>query len=248
MSGKTALVTGGAVGIGRAIVLALAEEKANVVFTWWSHEADARSLVRTVEANGGTARALRLDASSSAEVDRVLPPVMEDLGSLDLLINNAGGLVDRVPVAEMTDAHWQRVFDLNVGTAFHLCRATSPWIAAGGRVVNVSSLAGLNGGGDGATAYAAAKAALLGFTRALAKEWAPRSITVNAVAPGLILDTPFHERFTPQEQQQSIIAGIPLGRPGLPRDVSGAVLWLCSEAAGFITGEVINMNGGVYFH
>ncbi len=247
LRGKRALVTGGAIGIGREIVRALSQSGAETVFTWWSHQSEAEELARSINDNGGVARAICLDASKSAQVDAVITPVLEELAGLDLLVNNAGGLVARAPVAGMSDSHWQTVFDLNVGSAFYLCRVASPWLASGGRVVNVSSLAGLNGGGSGATAYAAAKAALLGFTRALAKEWAPRAITVNAVAPGFILDTPFHERFTPAAQQQSVIASIPLGRAGFPPDVSGAVVWLCSQSAAFVTGEVININGGAYF-
>jgi 3-oxoacyl-[acyl-carrier protein] reductase len=137
---------------------------------------------------------------------------------------------------------------VNLSSAFYCARAALPFMNTGwGRIVQMSSLAGRNGGGTGAVAYGAAKAGLFGFTRGLAKEVAAQGITVNAVAPGLILDTPFHEKFTPPESQQATIASLPVKRAGLPDDVAGAVLFLVSDMAGFITGEVTEINGGAWF-
>jgi 3-oxoacyl-[acyl-carrier protein] reductase len=139
------------------------------------------------------------------------------------------------------------VISLNLDSAFYCTRAAIRHMRQGGRIVNVSSLAGHNGGSAGSIAYAAAKSGMFGFTRGLAKELAPRQITVNAVAPGLILDTPFHETFTPKDAQAVAISGIPLRRAGYPNDVASAVTWLCSPGAAWITGEVVNINGGQYF-
>jgi 3-oxoacyl-[acyl-carrier protein] reductase len=147
----------------------------------------------------------------------------------------------------MPDAHWQDVLAVNMSSAFYSSRAALAHLPEGGRIVNMSSSAAFNGGGAGCVAYATSKAAVIGFTRALAKEVAPRRITVNAVAPGLILDTPFHERFTPATVQDRIIGAIPLGRAGEPADVASAVRWLCSPGAAWITGEVVQINGGQHF-
>ena len=152
------------------------------------------------------------------------------------------------PIAEMDDAHWHKVIDVNLSSAFYCCRAVLPYMHTGwGRIVNMSSLAGCNGGGPGAMAYSAAKAGLLGFTRGLAKELASRGITVNAVAPGLILETPFHDTFNTEEGKRATVATIPLRRGGVPDDVAGAVLFLVSDLASFITGETTEINGGVWF-
>ena len=247
LSGKTALVTGGNTGIGRAIALALAQTGADVALTYFSNP--GQQTVAAIRALGRRSLALRMDATDSAEVNRVIPELAEALdGRIDILVNNAGYMVGRVIVAEMSDEHWHGVIDVNLSSAFYCTRAALPYMHAGwGRIVNMSSLAARNGGGSGAAAYAAAKAGLLGLTRGLAKELAPQGITVNAVAPGLILETPFHETFNTAQGRQAAIAGIPLQRGGVPDDVAGAVLFLASDLAGFITGEITEINGGAWF-
>ncbi len=247
LTGKTALVTGGNTGLGRAIALALAEAGADVALTYFSHSGEETA--DAIRALGRKALALRLDATDSVEVSRVMAEVAAALdGHIDILVNNAGHMVGRVPIAEMSDEHWRKVLDVNLSSAFYCCRAALPYMHTGwGRIVNMSSLAGRNGGGAGAVAYAAAKAGLLGFTRGLAKELAPRGITVNAVAPGLILETPFHDTFNTEEGKRATIATIPLKRGGVPDDVAGAVLFLASDLASFITGETTEINGGVWF-
>jgi len=141
-----------------------------------------------------------------------------------------------------------RLVIVNLSSASYCCRAVLPYMQTGwGRIVNMSSLAGRNGGGAGAVAYGAAKAGLLGFTRGLAKKVAPLGITVNAVAPGLILETPFHDTFNTEEGKRATIAKIPLKRGGVPDDVAGVVLFLVSDLASFITGETTEINGGVWF-
>ena len=246
LKGKTALVTGGNIGIGRAISLALARSGADVAITYFDHDEEA---AQTIRAMGCNCPYLRLDATDSAEVNQVLRQAAEELGGhIDILVNNAGHLVGRVSVAEMSDEHWQRVISVNLTTAFYCSRAVIPFMRTGwGRIVNTSSLAAHDGGGPGAVAYSAAKAGIAGFTRGLAKELAPRGITVNALAPGLIQGTPFHNTFTRPEVQQAIVSKIPLGRGGTPEDVAGAVLYLVSDLASFVTGEIMEINGGVWF-
>jgi 3-oxoacyl-[acyl-carrier protein] reductase len=246
LTGKTALVTGGDIGIGRAIALALARCGADVAITFFAREEQAKE---TVRAMGGNCFCLQLDATSSAEVDRVFSKAAAKLGGhIDILVNNAGHLVGRVTIPEMSDEHWNRVVDVNLTSAFYCTRAVLPFMNRGwGRIVNMSSLAGRDGGGAGAVAYSAAKAGVAGLTRALAKELAPRRITVNALAPGLILGTPFHTQFTKPEAQQAAISKIPLGRAGSPEDVAGPLLYLVSDLAGFVTGEIAEINGGAWF-
>jgi 3-oxoacyl-[acyl-carrier protein] reductase len=247
LSGKTALVTGGNTGIGRAIALALAEAGADVALTFFSNPSE--ETVSAIRALGRRSLALRMDATDSAEVNRVVPELARAMdGRIDILVNNAGHMVGRVLVSEMSDEHWHQVIDVNMSSAFYCTRAVLPYMRAGwGRIITMSSLAARNGGGTGAAVYAAAKAGLLGLTRGLAKELASQGITVNAVAPGLILETPFHETFNTEAGRQAAIATIPLGRAGVPNDVAGAVLFLVSDLADFITGEVTEINGGAWF-
>jgi len=247
LTGKTALVTGGNTGLGRAIALALAQAGADVAVTYFSNPGEQTA--DAIRALGRKSLALRLDVTDSQEVNRIVPEVAGALGGhIDILVNNAGYLVGRVPIAEMSDEHWRRVIDVNLSSAFYCTKAVLPAMHTGwGRIVNMSSLAGRNGGSNGAAAYAAAKAGLLGLTRGLAKELAPRGITVNAVAPGLILETPFHVNFNTEEGRRAAIAAIPLRRGGAPDEVAGAVLFLVSDLASFITGEVTEINGGAWF-
>lgn len=246
LTGKTALVTGGNVGIGRAIALALAERGAEVAITYYSNADKAHETQRALPRS---APCLQLDATKSAEVNRVFGEVAQVFGGhIDILVNNAGHLIARVPIAEMSDEHWHRVMDVNLSSMFYCVRAVIPLMKHGwGRIVNMSSLAARDGGGLGAAAYAASKAGVATLTRGLAKELGPKGITVNAVAPGLILDTPFHPKFTPPEAQQAIIARLPVGRAGFPADVASAVAYLASEQAGFLTGVVMDINGGIWF-
>lgn len=247
LTGKRALVTGGGTGIGRSIALTLARAGADVAVTYRTH--DGTPVAREIESLGRRSVAVPLNATDSHDVREAVATVVEALGGgVDILVNNAGGLVGRQTVRQMTDEHWHAVIDVNLTSAFYVTRTVLEGMPDGGRIITITSLAGQNGGGEGAVAYAAAKAGLDGMTRGLAKELAGRRITVNSIAPGFIGETPFQETFTPADVQRSVIASIPVGRGGVPADVAAAALFLASEEASFCTGIVLDVNGGAWFH
>jgi 3-oxoacyl-[acyl-carrier protein] reductase len=249
LAGKTAFVTGGNLGIGRAVALALARCGADVALTYYSHQQEGEETVNSIEKMGRRAIAFRLDATDSSQVNKVVGQAAQALGgSIDILMNNAGHLVGRSSIAEMTDEHWFQTINVNLTSTFFCTRAVLPFMNRGwGRIINMSSLAARNGGGVGATAYAASKGAIIAFTYGLCKEVADRGITVNAVAPGLILETPFHETFNTGEGIKAAINSIPLKRGGIPDDVANTVLYFASDLGSFITGEIAEINGGMYF-
>jgi len=242
---RVALVTGGAAGLGRAIAVRLAADGAAVAIGYHEHPAD--EAVAEIEAHGGEAFALPLDVTDRRRVDEVVADVVARFGRLDILVNNAGGLLARVAIEAMSDDHWHRILELNLTGAFYCTRAVAPHLGRGGRIVNVSSLAAQSGGGPGATAYAAAKAGLIGFTRAAAKELGGRGVTVNAITPGFIGDTAFHTTFSSPEAQRAMVAQTALGRAGEPADVAALVAYLASPDSGYLTGTVSDINGGSYF-
>jgi 3-oxoacyl-[acyl-carrier protein] reductase len=249
LAGKTAFVTGGNIGIGRGVSLSLARCGADIALTYFSHPEEGEATVKAIQEMGRKAFAFQLDATNSDQVSEVVGQVEQSLGGhIDILMNNAGHLVGRSPIAEMSDEHWFNTINVNLTSTFYCTRAVLPFMNTGwGRIVNMSSLAARNGGGPGAVAYAASKGAIIAFTRGLCKEVADQGITVNAVAPGLILETPFHDTFNTETGIQGTVSSTPLKRGGTPDDVAGAVLYFVSELASFITGEIIEINGGLYF-
>lgn len=238
LSGRTALITGGGVGIGAAIAQRLASAGAHVVLTYRSHQPPPEFT------------SIQVDASDEQQVRAAVDSAVDALGSLDILVNNVGGLLARATLDTLDLATWRAVLSVNLDSMFLFSHHAVPHLSpnGAGRVVNIASLAGHTGGHPGALAYATAKAGVFGFTRALATELAPRGITVNALAPGFIDATPFHDTFTTVESKQRTVAGIPLGRAGQPGDVAGAAAWLASDDAAFVSGAVIDVNGGQYFH
>ncbi len=242
LTGKTAVITGGNIGIGKAFSLALARCGASVVATYFTSDFE------DFAEEGQTIYGLFLDATDSAQVNKVMAEAAQKLGGkIDILINNAGGLLGRVLTSEMSDEHFHNVMDVNFSSTFYCTRAVQPYMPDGGRIVNLSSLAAHDGGGNGSVIYSASKAAVIGFTRGMAKELGARRITVNALAPGFIANTTFHNTFTPDAVQQAIIGKTPLGRGGTPDDVANAALYLVSDMGSFITGELMEINGGLYF-
>jgi 3-oxoacyl-[acyl-carrier protein] reductase len=253
LHGKRALVTAGAQGIGLAISRHLGAAGCDLFVHFRTSRDAAEQLCEEVEKLGVRAVSGSGDLTAPDECDRIVREAAEFLGGLDILVNNAGSLVARKTLAEGDDAFWADTFSLNLDSCRWVTRAALPQLVragserGGASIVNLSSLAGRMGGGPGALAYATAKGAMLTFTRGLATELGPKGIRVNAVTPGLILGSTFHEVHTPLEAQKKIIAGIPLGRPGFTEDVARAVAYLASEYDGFITGATLDINGGVYY-
>jgi 3-oxoacyl-[acyl-carrier protein] reductase len=247
LAGRVAVVTGGARDIGRAVTLELAACGASVVVNYFSSGDRARTVVSEVKNNGGRAVAVQADVSQAEGARRLIEETRATFGDrIDILVNNAGGLVARKKLEEMDEAFWDTVIALNLKSVFLVTQAALPHLADGGAIVNLSSLAARDGGGGGAIAYSAAKGAVLTFTRGLAKEVAPRKIRVNCVSPGLIATT-FHDTFTKPEVRQAVASRTAVGREGTPEDVAHAIVFLASDAAAYITGESIEINGGLYF-
>ena len=234
MDGKTALVTGGSRGIGRAVALELARGGANVVLGYNSGADDAEEVAK--EAGG---RAVQADVSDPEQAKRLV----EEAGGIDILVNNAGLTRDGL-LARMPDADWRDVIETNLSSVFYTCRAAVRGMMKkrAGSIVNVSSIVGVHGNW-GQTNYGASKAGIIGFTKSLARELGSRNVRANVVAPGYV-----NTRLTsvlPEEAQQAMLANTPLGRLGDPEDVAGAVRFLCSDEAAFITGEVLLVDGGL---
>lgn len=247
LKGKIALVTGGAKGIGESIATALSANGADVVVNYLTSEKNASQLVKKLEARGVRAIALKADVSIPGEVERMIKKVEEELkGSIDILINNAGTQVSLSSIEEMPIELWNKVLSINLTSAM----ASSKFVIPGmkrknwGRIINISSISARSGGGPGGGHYASAKGGLSTLTKALAKELGPSGITVNAVAPGVIM-TEMHEKFSKRKTLEFLKKQTPLGRLGTPEDVTGAVLFLASDSASYITGETIAINGGL---
>lgn len=247
LKGKVAVVTGGGRDIGRAISLALAGAGASVAVNYHSSSDAAEKVVDEIKGKGGKAIAVGADVSTADGADRLVAETCAAFGHrIDVLVNNAGGMVARKKLDEMDAAFWDQVLGLNLRSVFLVTKAVSPHLAEGGAIVNLSSLAARDGGGGGALAYSAAKGAVLTLTRGLSKELAPRRIRVNAVSPGMI-DTTFHDTFTSPEVRKAVAGRTSVGREGSAEDVANAVLFLASGASAYITGESIEINGGLYF-
>ncbi len=234
LDGKLALVTGASRGIGCAIAVELARAGAEVVVGYRSGAGEAEALAAEIDG-----RALQADVSDPEQAARLV----EEAGDLDILVNNAGltrdGLIVRMP-----DEDWRTVLDTNLGGVFHTCRAATRGMMRrrAGSIVNLTSVVGIHGN-PGQTNYAASKAGIIGFTKSLARELGPRGVRANAVAPGYIRTA--LTDVLPDEVQQAILASTPLDRLGTPEDVAGAVRFLCSEEASFVTGEVLLVDGGL---
>ena len=244
LTGKVALVTGGSRGIGRATAFALARQGAHVVVAYVSGEDAARQVVESVAAAGGKAESVRMDMADAAGAERAVTELAKRLGRLDVLVANAGISIDGL-LLRLKDEDILKTLSVNVVGALACSRAAIKGMmrAKSGRIVFVSSVVG-EMGNAGQTAYAASKAALLGAAKSIAREYASRGITVNAVAPGYI-ETDMTLALT-DEQRQGLLSGVPLARPGSADDVASAIVYLASDEASYITGQVIRINGGMY--
>ena len=243
LDGKTALVTGASRGIGRAIALCLAAEGARVAINYAGNVKAAEEVKASIEAAGGTAILCQADIADSAAVEAMIADVVKEFGAIDILVNNAGITRDTL-LMRMKDEDFAKVLDTNLKGVFYCTKAVSKLMMKkrAGRIINMASVVGLVGNA-GQTNYAAAKAGVIGFSKSAAKELASRGITVNVVAPGFIGTD--MTAVLPEAVKEKTLAGIPLGKMGEPEDVANAVLFLASDQASYITGQVVNVDGGM---
>lgn len=246
LSGQRAIVTGSSTGIGRGIAVTLATAGADVAVHYTKNVVEAEKTAALVRQAGRKAILARADFRKPVEIKSAMKEAINGLGgSVDILVNNAGDLIRRVPFDTYESSLWDDVIALNLSSVFHAIKAVLPHFAAGARIVNVSSLSALNGAGKHAFAYSAAKGGMVAMNRSLATEFAPRGIRVNCIAPGVV-NTPFHERFNTPEVLETVRKSLPLQRLGVPEDIAGAALFLVSQLSSFMTGEMIEVNGGAH--
>jgi 3-oxoacyl-[acyl-carrier protein] reductase len=243
LSGRTALVTGASRGIGRATAIKLGAAGAKVAVNYNSSEGPAREVVDAITSEGGEALAIKADVSKAEEVDGMISSLVKDWGHVDILVNNAGITRDNL-LMRMTEEEWNAVLETNLRSAFYCTKAImrpmlrNRW----GRIISLSSIVGAQGN-LGQANYAAAKAGLMAFTKSVAREVASRNITANAIAPGFI-ETDI-TAVLPQEVKDAMLKAIPAERYGAPDDIANVVLFLASDLAAYITGQVIHVNGGM---
>lgn len=243
LAGKTALITGATRGIGRAIALRFAAEGADVAFTYRSQHEAAQSLVSELEAMGVRAKAYTSDAASFEDAHKVVEDVKETFGHIDVLVNNAGITKDGL-MMRMDEAQWDAVIDTNLKSAFNFIHACTPVMARqrSGSIISMSSVVGVSGNA-GQCNYSASKAGLIGLTKSMAKEMGPRGIRANCIAPGFIATD--MTGALPENVRQEWEKQIPLRRGGTPEDVAGVAVFLASDLAGYVTGQVVNCCGGM---
>lgn len=247
LNGKVALVTGASSGIGRATAKSLAANGARVAINFHQNEAGAETTRSEIVSDGGRAIIVQADVTQAKDVESLVERTASELGPIDVLVNNAGSLVERLRILELTEERWDEVIDLNLKSAFLCCRAVAASMMErkSGAIINVSSIAGRNGGALGSIHYSTAKGGLITFTKGLAKELAPFGVRVNAVSPGVI-DTRYHEQFSSPEMMKTYAGMIPLGRIGTPTEVADVICFLASDAASYLAGETIEINGGMF--
>ena len=245
--GKVALVTGGSSGIGAATANLMASNGARVAVNFHRNKEGAEATRDEIVAGGGSAIVVQADVAQASEVASLVKQTEEELGPIDILVNNAGSLIERLRILELTEERWDEVIDLNLKSAFLCCRAVAASMMQrkSGAIINVSSIAGRNGGALGSIHYSTAKGGIITFTKGLAKELAPFGIRVNAVSPGVI-DTRYHEQFSTPEMMKGYVAGIPLGRVGTAQEVASVICFLGSSASSYLAGETIEINGGMF--
>jgi 3-oxoacyl-[acyl-carrier protein] reductase len=247
LDGRVALVTGASSGIGRSVAKLLAASGAQVAINFHRNDKGAQTTRDEITAAGGRAIAIQADVTRASEVKSLIERTTTELGPIDILVNNAGSLIERLRILELTEERWDEVIDLNLKSAFLCCRAVAGSMMERkvGTIINVSSIAGRTGGALGSIHYSTAKGGLITFTKGLAKELAPFGIRVNAVSPGVI-DTRYHEQFSTAEMMKGYVSAIPLGRVGTADEVAEVICFLASDAASYVVGETIEINGGMF--
>jgi 3-oxoacyl-[acyl-carrier protein] reductase len=248
LGGKVVLITGASTGIGAAAARAFAQCGSKLVIHYNESKAAAEDVAREVRAGGAEALLAGGDLTQMASVDNVVAQTMDAFGRIDVLINNAGGMLGRIRIEDYTEEHITRVLALNVTQVTMFMRAVVPIMRAqkSGNIINVTSIAARNGGGGGAVIYAAAKGFISTATKGWAKEVVGDGIRINAVSPGVVV-TPFHERYSTAEQLSAMQATIPMNRLGTPHECAGTFLYLASDTmSSYVTGQIIEVNGGQY--
>lgn len=244
---KVAIVTGGSRDIGRAISVKLAIEGAKVVVNYFHNKAEADETLRLIHQAGGTAIAVQGDMTKKEDVERIVKETISNFGDhIDILVNVAGGIIGRKKITEQDEDWYKTLMDVNFKSTWLCTREVVPYMGAGSSIVNFSSLAARDGGGAGASLYAASKAAVSTFTRAMAKELGPEGIRVNALCPGTIA-TSFHDRFNTPENREKAKATYPLRREGTAEECADLVVYLASDDSSYLTGTNIDINGGMFF-
>ncbi|MCM3609945.1 glucose 1-dehydrogenase [Planococcus sp. MERTA32b] len=246
LNGKVVWVTGSSTGIGRAMAVKFAENGASVIVHGNANKAEAEKTWEEVKGKGGDSLLVIGDVTDRSQVDRMTAEINNKFGRIDILINNAGTMVKRAKVEDIELETLEKIIAINFTSVVHVIQSVLPIMKQQetGSIINMTSIAARNGGGGGAVTYAAAKGAVSTLTRGLAKELAEEGIRVNGIAPGVI-ETPFHERYSTPELVKKMVASAPLGRPGTAEEIAGAALYLASDLASYVTGEIIEVNGGM---
>ena len=243
--GKVALVTGASRDIGRAISISLAKAGVKVLVNYYRDKSMGEKTVSIIKNNGGDAKAVYADVTNSGDVSKMIKKSQEVFGNeVHILVNNVGGLFARKKISEIDENFYNLLMDVNFKSVFLVTKAIKPLMPEGGSIVNISSQAARDGGGSGSSLYSASKGAVTSYTRALAKEFGPDGIRVNAITAGMT-STRFHDDFTSDEIRKKVAGATPLGREGRPEEIADLAIYLASDSTSYITGANIDINGGI---
>ena len=245
LTGKVALVTGASRDIGRAISISLAKAGVKVLVNYYRDKSMGEETVSIIKNNGGDAKAVYADVTNSGDVSKMIKKSQEVFGNeVHILVNNVGGLFARKKISEIDENFYNLLMDVNFKSVFLVTKAIKPLMPEGGSIVNISSQAARDGGGSGSSLYSASKGAVTSYTRALAKEFGPDGIRVNAITAGMT-STRFHDDFTSDEIRKKVAGETPLGREGRPEEIADLAIYLASDSSSYITGANIDINGGI---
>jgi 3-oxoacyl-[acyl-carrier protein] reductase len=246
LDGKHAIVTGSSTGIGRAIALKFAESGADVLVHYYRLQEKAEQVVEEIQKMGRRAHLVRADLGVSEDVEKLVSEAAAFFNKrIDILVNNAGTLIHRTAFAEASEDYWDRLMNINFKSVFLCSQKALPYMPEGSRIINISSVAARTGGGPGSVIYAASKGGINTLTMGMAKELIQKGIWVNAIAPGVI-NTPFHEKFTPPDVRQGFLQSIPVKREGLPDEIATVAVFLASRHSDYMIGTIVDVNGGLW--